>query len=162
MSGENLKIPQLNISLSSTGADSASIESGFNATKPLLFNTGLIDSREYAINGQTLPQSAQKGNSVEEALFESKLKTQQSQVKAEELPANIRTGALAAIGNYFNRIRYGVDRLDTVIDNHTLDLIQRYMITEPDMRAMYESSPRSQAIVAQMNQIAANYGIQIA
>ncbi len=161
MSGENLKIPQLNISLSSTGADSAAGEPAFTSAKPMLFNTGLIDAREYAINGQEQNTVSNVNVSLEQALFESKLKTQQAQVKPEELPANIRTGALAAIGNYLNRIKYGVDKLDTAIDDRALDVLQRYSIPESDLKTMYESNPRLQAIIYQMLQAGANYGIQM-
>ena len=166
MSGENLKVAKLNINnLTQTVIDTASAESALASSKPLLFNTGLIDSRKYSINGQ--PQQAAVKGSVEEALFDAKVKSQQespktAQVKTEELPVNVRTGALAAIGNYFNRVRYGVDRLDTVIDNPTLDVIQRYSIPESDLKTMYESNPRLQAIISQMMQTGANYGIQMA
>ncbi len=157
---------KLNTSVSaSAGTDTPQTESPKYSVPSFLFNNAEITgAKAYTLNGQT-PQDAGVTNSVNEPLFAEKSQQQSRKpvnIDTEGLQSVNQTGLLAQWGNYLNRIRYGVDRLDTAIDDRALDVLQKYGIPESELKNIYDSNPRLQAIVYQMLQAGANYGIQIA
>ena len=164
MGDTKVEVTRSNISVS-TGTDTQQTESPKYSVPSFLFNNAEITgAKAYTLNGQTPEEAGVKG-SVNEPLFAVKNEQQTQKpasINTEGLPSVNKTGLLAQWGNYLNRIRYGVDRLDTAIDDRALDVLQKYGIPESELKNIYDSNPRLQAIVYQMLQAGANYGIQTA
>lgn len=164
MSGENsIKVAQSNIDITKlVQTDSISSNNNSTGTNFLLFNTELSEEQLYPANTKN---NATANSNVKDPLFKNEIKKESQKTslqKSEDLNISVRTGALSKISNYFNRLRYGVDRLDTAIDDGALYVLQKYGIPESELKTIYESNPRLQAIVYQMLQTGENYGIQTA
>ncbi len=165
MSGENLKVPQLNVDKQTVATEKTG-EMKAVTTPTFLFNTKIANTKEFAINGneQTfLPKAETQTQSA--SLFGTNIKTEtEKKPQKQEMPtvAPTKQGFLSQIGNYYRQIKYGVNKLDEVIDADALKVLNEHGLSESELSEIYESNPRLQAITQQMQMMAQNYGIQTA
>ena len=149
-----------------TTVDNSKIEV-FTLGSGFLYNPAQVKEKTSAplfgnITGTTQPPEQQ---SVSTPLFGSNIVVdkQPQTTKVETIQSKPEAfAALADWKTYLNKIKYGVNKLDAVIDAGSLNILNEYGIDKTEIADIYRANPRLRAIISQMYAMALQSGIETA